>query len=315
LSVAAVGQTVRTALDGSIPTRFTDGANEYDLRVRLPRENFRSAEDVGAVALFAGADRPIYLRDVADVRLGLGPTSILRTNQNRQLRITADVNDDITTVGTVTREVRARLAELTLPEGYALIYGGEEEAIRENQRNLMIVTVLAVFLVFVVMAVQYESATNPLVILVSIPFALVGVALALRLSGTPLSAPVLLGVILLAGIVVNNAILLVEYVELARERGLQAAQAVVEAGAVRLRPILMTTTTTVLGMLPLALGLGEGSEMMQPLAISVIGGLLVSTLDAGGVPCSYLVIKGAARGCGRGCSGYRMPEEAPAAAD
>jgi multidrug efflux pump subunit AcrB len=316
LSVAAVGQTVRTALDGSIPTRFTDGANEYDLRVRLPRENFRSAEDVGAVALFAGADRPIYLRDVADVRLGLGPTSILRTNQNRQLRITADVNDDLTTVGTVTREVRARLADLTLPDGYALIYGGEEEAIRENQRNLLIVTVLAVFLVFVVMAVQYESATNPLVILVSIPFALVGVALALRVSGTPLSAPVLLGVILLAGIVVNNAILLVEYVELARERGLPPVQAVVEAGAVRLRPILMTTTTTVLGMSPLALGLGEGSEMMQPLAISVIGGLLVSTLlTLVVVPCSYLVIKGAAARLRAWVLGVPAQEEAPAAAD
>ncbi|MGH7547624.1 MAG: efflux RND transporter permease subunit, partial [Gemmatimonadales bacterium] len=291
LNVAAVGQTVRTALDGAIPTRFTDGANEYDLRVRLPRENFRSAEDVGSVALFAGRDRPVYLRDVAEVHLGMGPTSVLRTNQNRQLRITGDVNDDVTTVGAVTREVRARLASLQLPEGYSLLYGGEEEAIRENQRNLAIVTVLAVFLVFVVMAVQYERVTNPLVILVTIPLALVGVGLALWITGTPLSAPVLLGVILLAGIVTNNAILLVEYVELARDRGLRAEEAVVEAGAVRLRPILMTTLTTVLGMLPLALALGEGSEMMQPLAISVIGGLSVSTLlTLVVIPCSYLVI-------------------------
>ena len=316
LSVAAVGQTVRTALDGAIPTRFTDGANEYDLRVRLPRELFRSAEDVEGVALFAGADRPVYLRDVAEVRLGLGPTTILRTNQNRQLRITGDVNDDITTVGTVSREVRARLADLPLPDGYSVLYGGEEEAIRENQRNLLIVTVLAVFLVFVVMAVQYESVTNPLVILVSIPLALVGVALALRVSGTPLSAPVLLGVILLAGIVVNNAILLVEYVELARERGLPPAEAVVEAGAVRLRPILMTTITTVLGMLPLALGLGEGSEMMQPLAIAVIGGLSVSTLlTLVVVPCSYLVIKTAAERLRAWLLGVPAREQAPAAAD
>jgi CzcA family heavy metal efflux pump len=316
LSVAAVGQTVRTALDGAIPTRFTDGANEYDLRVRLPRENFRSAEDVEEVALFAGVDRPVYLRDVAAVRLGLGPTSILRTNQNRQLRITGDVNDDVTTVGAVSREVRARLADLPLPDGYALLYGGEEEAIRENQRNLLIVTVLAVFLVFVVMAVQYESVTNPLVILVSIPFALVGVAIALRLTGTALSAPVLLGVILLAGIVVNNAILLVEYVELARERGLSPSEAVVEAGAVRLRPILMTTLTTVLGMAPLALGLGEGSEMMQPLAISVIGGLSFSTLlTLLVVPCSYLVIKAAAARLRAWVLGVPAREGAPAAAD
>jgi hydrophobe/amphiphile efflux-1 (HAE1) family protein len=295
LNVAAVGQTVRTALDGAIPTRFTDGTNEYDLRVRLPRERFRSAEDVGSVAMFAGEDRPVYLRDIADVRLGMGPTSIRRENQNRLLRITGDVNDELSTVGEVMTEVRARLSDVRLPEGYGVIYGGEEEAIRENSRNLMIVTLLAVFLVFVVMAVQYESFTNPLVIILSVPLALVGVALALWLTQTPLSAPVLLGVILLAGIVTNNAILLVEYVELARERGLTAEQAVIEAGAVRFRPIVMTTLTTALGMAPLALALGEGSEMMQPLAISVIGGLMVSTLlTLVVIPCSYLVIKGAA---------------------
>jgi CzcA family heavy metal efflux pump len=295
LAVVEVGQTVRTALDGAIPTRFTDGTNEFDVRVRLPREGFRSAEDVGAVALFAGPDRPVYLRDLADVRIGMGPTNIRRAHQNRQLRITADVNDEITTVGDVAREVRARLASLELPEGYGLIFAGEEEAIRENQRNLTIVALLAVFLVFVVLAIQYESVANPLVILVSIPLSLTGVGLALWLTGTPLSAPVLLGVILLAGIVVNNAILLVEYVELARAQGLSPEEAVVEAGAIRLRPILMTSLTTVLGMAPLALGIGEGSEMMQPLALTVVGGLVISTvLTLFVIPCSYLVVRGAA---------------------
>ncbi|MGH6691140.1 MAG: efflux RND transporter permease subunit, partial [Gemmatimonadales bacterium] len=197
-----------------------------------------------------------------------------------------------------------------------LLYGGEEDAIRENQRNLTIVTVLAVFLVFVVMAVQYEKVTNPLVILVSIPLALVGVALALWVTQTPLSAPVLLGVILLAGIVVNNAILLVEYVELARERGLAPEAAVVEAGVVRLRPILMTTLTTVLGMLPLALGLGEGSEMMQPLAITVIGGLSVSTLlTLVVIPCSYLVLTAATDRLRALVLGPARETAAPTAAD
>lgn len=316
LSVAAVGQTVRTALDGAIPTRFTDGANEYDLRVRLPRERFRSAEDVGSVALFAGRDAPIYLRDVAAVKLGMGPTSILRENQNRQLRITGNVNKDVSNTGDVMAEVRARLADFQPPDGYGLIYGGEEESIRENSKNLAIVTVLAIFLVFVVMAVQYESFTNPLVIIVSVPLALVGVAVALWVSSTPLSAPVLLGVILLAGIVTNNAILLVEYVELQRERGMRMEEAVVAAGAVRLRPILMTTLTTVLGMLPLALGLGEGSEMMQPLAIAVIGGLSVSTLlTLVVIPCSYLVVKGAAERLRSWVLGPRDDAAVPTAAD
>ncbi|MGD8866261.1 MAG: efflux RND transporter permease subunit [Gemmatimonadales bacterium] len=296
LDVAQVGQTVRTALDGSIATRFTEGNNEYDIRVRLPRESFTSPEDLGAIALFPGRDRPIYLRDVAEVRLGTGPTTILRVNQNRQLRVTGDVNEEVASVGEVTRAVHAALADLALPDGYSLIYGGEEEALKENQRNLAIVTLLAIFLVFVVMAIQYESVSDPLTILFSIPLALVGVGLMLWITGTPLSAPVLLGVILLAGIVVNNAILLVQYVEIARrEKGLSVEQAVIEAGSVRLRPILMTTTTTVFGMLPLALGIGEGSELMQPLAIAVVGGLSVSTiLTLIVVPCAYLTVHGLA---------------------
>lgn len=296
LDVAQVGQTVRTALDGTIVTRFTEANNEYDVRVRLPRESFTSPEDLGSIALFPGRDQPVYLRDVAAVHLGTGPTTILRVNQNRQLRVTGDVDEELASVGEVSQRVRTALADLDLPDGYSLLYGGEEKALKENQRNLTIVTLLAIFLVFVVMAIQYESVSDPFAILFSIPLALVGVGALLWMTRTPLSAPVLLGVILLAGIVVNNAILLVQYVEIARrEKGLPVEQAVVEAGAVRLRPILMTSTTTVFGMLPLALGLGEGSELMQPLAIAVVGGLTASTLlTLVVVPCAYLVVHGIA---------------------
>lgn len=318
LNVAAVGQAVRVALDGAIPTRFTDGNQEYDIRVRLPRERFQNAEDLGTIALFAGRDRPVYLRDVANVTFKAGPSSIRRENQNRQYRINADVNDAVASVGEVNRAIRARLADVAIPDGYGLVYGGEEETIRENQRNLLIVTLLAVFLVWVVMAVQYESVRNPLVILVSIPLALVGVVLLLWATSTPLSAPALLGVILLAGIVVNNAILLVEYVEqVRRERNMPPAEAVVEAGAIRLRPILMTTTTTVLGMLPLAIGIGEGTEMMRPLALSVVGGLSISTiLTLIVIPCAYLVIHRAAdRLRAWVIGGKREVEPVPEAAD
>jgi multidrug efflux pump subunit AcrB len=276
-----VGQTLRTALDGTIATRYTEGNREYDVRVMLPRSRFTSPEDLGAVALFPGAagGAPIFLRDVAEVATALGPGEIRRENQNRLLQLSGDVIAEVAPVGEVNDSIRARLAGLDLPDGYGIILGGEEEAIRDNNRQLAVVVLLAVFLVFVVLALQYESLVNPLVILVAMPLSLVGVGLALRLTGTPLSAPVLLGVILLAGIVVNNAILLVQYVEeYRREKGVPMLQAVVDAGAVRLRPILMTTLTTVLGMLPLALGLGEGSELMQPLAIAVVGGLTVSTL-------------------------------------
>lgn len=293
LSVAAVGQTVRTALDGTVATRFTSGNQEYDLRVMFPRDRFKSPEDLGSIALFPGGANgaPIYLRDVATVRNTLGPTTILRENQNRVLRLTGDVITEIASVGEVNDSIRARIADLELPDGYGIVFGGEEEAIRENNRQLAIVISLAIFLVFVVMAVQYESFINPFVILLAIPLSLIGVGVLLGLTGTPLSAPVLLGVILLAGIVVNNSILLVEYIEQGRrEDGLSREEAVVEAGAVRLRPILMTTITTVLGMIPLALGLGEGSEMMQPLAIAVVGGLSISTiLTLFVVPSAYLI--------------------------
>ena len=293
LSVAAVGQTIRTALDGAVPTRFSSGNQEYDLRVMFPRARFTSPEELGSIALFPGATNgaPVYLRDVATVRSTLGPTTILRENQNRVLRLTGDVIAEVASVGEVNDVIRARLGEIQMPDGYAVLIGGEQEAIEENNRQLGIVAGLAVFLVFVVLAVQYESVVNPFVIILAIPLSLIGVGGLLRITGTPLSAPVLLGVILLAGIVVNNAILLVEYAENGRrERGLSRAQAVVEAGGVRLRPILMTTLTTLFGMLPLALGIGQGSELMQPLAIAVVGGLSVSTfLTLFIVPAAYLI--------------------------
>ena len=236
------------------------------------------------------------------------------------LSFNGDVITEVASVGQVSDSIRARIADLELPDGYGIILGGEEEAIRESNQQLTIVTLLAVFLVFVVMALQYESLINPFVIILAIPLSLIGVAFALWISGTPLSAPVLLGVILLAGIVVNNAILMVEYVEeYRRDRGTPMHQAVIDAGAVRLRPILMTTLTTVFGMLPLALGIGEGSELMQPLAIAVVGGLSVSTLlTLFVVPSAYVVMQTGGDRLKAWLTGKKpekIPEAAPAAGD
>jgi multidrug efflux pump subunit AcrB len=280
-------------MDGTVATRYTEGNREYDVRVMFPRGRFQSPEDIGSIALFPGGSSgaPVYVRDVATVTSKLGPTSIQRENQNRIMRVTADVVTDEASVGEVNNAIRERLTQMELPEGYGLIYGGEEEAIRENNRQLAIVVGLAIFLVFVVLAVQYESFINPFVIILTIPLSLIGVGVALSITGTPLSAPVLLGVILLAGIVVNNAILLVDFVQhMRRDQGMPMEEAVVEAGAVRLRPILMTTTTTICGMFPLALGIGSGTELMQPLAIAVVGGLTLSTfLTLFVVPSAYII--------------------------
>jgi multidrug efflux pump subunit AcrB len=298
LDAVAVGQTVRTAVDGTIATRYAEGNLEYDVRVMLPRRQFTSADALGNVALFPGGrgGSPIYLRDVATVRDAIGPTQIERENQNRVIEVTGDVLTEVAPVSQVTDSVRVRLAGMVLPMGYGLIIGGEEEAVRETNRQMALVIGLAIFLVFVVLAVQYESIVDPLIILLAVPMGLIGVVATLWITGMPLSAPAYLGMILLAGIVVNNSILLVEFVEGFRhERGVPIAEAVVEAGFVRMRPILMTTFTSLVGSMPLALGLGQGSELMRPLAVAVVGGIAFSTLlTLFVVPCAYVIMHGAA---------------------
>ncbi|TVP42498.1 MAG: efflux RND transporter permease subunit [Gemmatimonadales bacterium] len=296
LNVSDVGEGIRNALYGHVPTRFSTGTGQYDVRVMLPRQDLRTSEDLGGIRLFRGnGDAPVYVRDVASFSLGESPAHIERENQVRVVRISGEVNRAISDVGTVNQRVQAELAGFDLPQGYSLLYGGELEAIEETNRNLLIVILLSVFLVFVVMAVQYERLSNPLVILGAIPLALIGVVGMLWVTGTNLGAPVMLGVILLVGIVVNNSILLVEYIEIGRrEQALGVQEAAVEAGRIRFRPILMTTLTTVLGMTPLALAIGDGAELMQPLALAVIGGLLVSMLlTLLVIPCLYVIMEDA----------------------
>jgi CzcA family heavy metal efflux pump len=298
LDAATVGQTLRTALDGTVATRYAEGNMEFDVRVMLPKGKFRSAEDLSEVALFPGSrgGPPVYLRDVADVREIMGPNEIRRENQNRIMRMNGDIIMEVAPVSAVTDSVRTRLAAMEWPNGYGIIIGGEEEAINETNRQMLLIISLAIFLVFVVLAVQYESIVDPLIIILAIPLGLIGVVATLWVTGTPLSAPVFLGMILLAGIVVNNSILLVEFVEQFRHgRNVPLHEAVVEAGFVRMRPILMTTLTSMVGSLPLALGIGEGSELMRPLAIAVVGGIAFSTmLTLFVVPCAYVVMHTAA---------------------
>jgi multidrug efflux pump subunit AcrB len=182
------------------------------------------------------------------------------------------------TIAEINQQVQATLAEISLPAGYRIYDVGEFRALKEGRSQAVILIGLAIFLVFVVMAVQYESLRNPMVILLGIPFAAIGAAVGLPALGIPLSMPIWLGLIMLAGIVVNNAIVFVEYIELLRDEGMDIAEAIIKAGTIRLRPILMTTLTTVVGLLPLSIGLGQGSEMLQPLAQTIVFGLSFSLL-------------------------------------
>jgi CzcA family heavy metal efflux pump len=283
LSVERVARATRIALEGEIVSDFVDDDRSYNIRVRLPvgvvdtiqeLESIPVAPAAGQGARTGGA---VYLGDVAKVRLVSSPAEILRDNQRRITEVTASLAGDAA-LGDVSAKVRANLAGLDIPAGYSVYDAGAAEALQEGRSLTAILLGLALFLVFVVMAVQYESLRNPVIIILGVPFTVTGVALGLVAVGLPLSMPVWLGVIMLAGIVVNNAIVLVEYFELLRGRGLAKAEAIVEAGRVRLRPILMTTLTTVCGLLPLAVGIGEGAEMLQPLAITIVFGLSFSML-------------------------------------
>ena len=279
LSIEDVGRAVRFALGGEVVTEYFERDRSVDVLLRVDRRNMRSPADIEKVILFPedGGRRPVRLSEIAGVELVAAPANILRDRQQRIVEVTATLAEGMSLKNAATQALEVS-AGMELPQGYVIYEGGGLEALQEGEQLGGLLMALAVFLVLVVMAVQYESLRNPFVILLSVPFTLTGVALGLDWTGLPVSMPGWLGVIMLAGIVVNNAIVLVEYIEIQRERGMAKLAAIVDAGRLRLRPILMATLTTVVGMLPLALALGEGAEMLQPLAVTIVAGLLFSML-------------------------------------
>ena len=220
---------------------------------------------------------PIRLKTVADIRRVEGPSEIRRIGQKRAAVVSGNLEGR--DMGAVAADIETRIDATTLPLGTLAVLGGQQEEMGRSLRSLLMVMGLAIFLVYLVMASQFESFLHPFVIILSLPLGAIGVILALFLTGNTLDVVALIGAVMLAGIVVNNGIVLVDAVNrLRREEGMEKAEALVEAGRQRLRPILMTSATTIFGLLPMALGLGEGAELRAPLAITVIGGLAVATL-------------------------------------
>jgi HAE1 family hydrophobic/amphiphilic exporter-1 len=225
---------------------------------------------------------------VARVEVGRGPAAIQRAGGARVAEITAKLTS--ADLGATLARVRTTVGRLQLPAGAAAEMAGQDRELEVSFNSLKLMLALAVFLVYVVMAAQFESLLHPLVILISVPLGMVGVVAALMLTGNSISVLVLIGAVMLAGIVVNNAIVLVDAINRRRREGEELNQAIVSAGRERLRPILMTTTTTVLALLPMALGLGAGDELRAPLAVTVIGGLLGATvLTLVVIPCVYRI--------------------------
>ncbi len=277
VSAEDIGRAVQVALDGRIISDYLDGDRQYNIRLRLPLNTITTPDQLGNVLVGIFSGQTIRLHEVATTRLLLSPARIKRDNQRRIVEIGASLNTDAS-INLVMDEIDTRLSKLQLPDGYTLYDGGIRKTLREGQDMFSILLSLALFLVFVVMAVQYESLRNPLIIMLGVPFAVIGVALGLSVLEMPISMPVWLGLIMLAGIVVNNAIILVEQIELQRQQEADLHTAIIQAASLRLRPILMTVLTTVIGMTPLALGLGEGAEMLKPLALVIVFGLSFSTL-------------------------------------
>ncbi len=277
LNVSDVATTLETAIGGTRSSMYRKDGDEFNILVRLREEDRLDVSNVGRVPLTTPQGRTIPAGSVIELRRQEGPTYISRVDQERRVFVTGAIADR--DLGSVVADLRGEIAALAMPDGFSVEFGGEYEEQQETFRNLTFAAILALVLVYMVMAAQFESLRDPFLILFSVPLAAVGVVLILLLTETTFNQQAFLGVIVLVGIVVNNAIVLVDYTNLLRrDEGLGLHRAVVTAGMRRMRPILMTTITTVLGLAPMALGLGEGSELQAPMARVVIGGLAASTL-------------------------------------
>jgi HAE1 family hydrophobic/amphiphilic exporter-1 len=289
LSRDDVARTLETYVLGRVVTRYREGGYEFDVRVQLGPDERRQAAQLERLPVALPGGGAVPLAAVAHLEPRTAPRAITRQDQERVVRVLGATGDRA--LGAVVADVRAALADIAPPEGFTLALGGEQAQQEETFGGLLVGILLALFLVYTVMAVQFESLRDPLVIMVSVPFAFIGAVSALALTGTTFNLYSFLGAIVLVGIVVNNAIVLVDTANrLRRAHGLPLVAAITGAAVRRLRPILMTTLTTVLAMLPLALNVGEGSEVQAPLARVVVGGLTSSTLvTLVVVPCVYLL--------------------------
>ena len=276
LVVRDIANRVVSNVRGDVATRYTWRDRKIDVLVRSVDTSQASVAEIRRLIVNPASDRPIPLEAIADISLASGPAEIRRIDQSRVAIISANLA--FGDLGSAAAELQKIINMTPIPAGIGAQITGQNEEMQASIRSMQFTLMLAVFLVYLVMASQFESLIHPFVILFTIPLALVGAVLALFVTGTPINVVAFIGVIMLAGIVVNNAIVLVDMINKLREAGTEKTAAIIEAGKARLRPILMTTLTTTLGLLPMAIGFGEGAEVRTPMAITVIGGLLTSTL-------------------------------------
>lgn len=276
LDVSAVALTLRAAVNGTVATQYKVAGSEIDVNVQLADKAIDTIEDLKSITMMSPKGINVPISYIADFDMTEGPNVIKRDNQERIVYVSADLYQR--SIGKVVKDIKAETAKMQLPEGYTIDFEGQNKEMEEAFGELGLAMVLAVILVYAVMASQFESFLHPFTIMFSLPVAIIGVVFGLLLNRRPFCVPAYMGLIMLAGIAVNNAIVLVDYINQLKAEGKSTREAIIEAGPTRLRAISMTTLTTVLGLLPLSLGLGEGAEIQAPLAVVVMYGLLASTI-------------------------------------
>ncbi|MBU4253443.1 MAG: efflux RND transporter permease subunit [Acidobacteria bacterium] len=278
LMAGQVAGAIQTSSLGRIASRFREGDEEVDIRVRFKKQYRDDIEDIRNIPIPTPRNTMIPLEQIASITRGEGPIRITRENQARVISVTANIAGR--DLGSIARDIQMRLdaVERGLPSGYFIEFGGQYEEMQEAFIIMAGAFLLAILLVYMIMASQFESFKHPFVIMFTIPLSLIGVVLALLVTGKPISLPVMIGFVMLGGIAVNNGIVLVDYINQVKKRGTDIKEAILEACTLRLRPVLITAFTTILGMLPMALSASRGSEMRAPMAITVVGGLVATTL-------------------------------------
>lgn len=278
LTTSAAANLIKTGIDGQVASQYTDEGKEYDIRVRLPENQTKTYEDLKNLKLKSGTGQWITIEDIADMSVEQGYTSINRKDQKRIVTISAQVYG--TDIGTVTKQFNEKAASINLPDGYTLGAAGNYETMMEGFMSLVLAILLGLLLMYMIMAAQFESFVEPLLVMGSVPMSMIGVAIALLINGEPMNMVSCIGILMLTGMIVNNAIVLLDFINTAKRESLETdrTEIVVKAGMTRMRPVLMTTLTSVLGFLPMVISTAEGSEMMRPLAVVLLGGLMIGTL-------------------------------------
>ena len=275
LSAGQIATNIQDAVLGKVASHYQESGDQFDIRVRLDKEDLDNVQQLENLYISSGYGLQIPLKEIATVVSGVGPQRITRENQQRQVTVTGNISGRF--LGDIVQEAQEKLSNVILPEGYNYTFAGEHQEMMESFQSLFFALIISIFLVYMIIAAQFESLLFPFAVILSVPFALIGVILALFLAGTSFNVLSFIGLIMLAGIVVNNAIVLIDYINQLRKSGIERNEAIIQGGKVRLRPILMTTLTTILAMLPMAIASGEGAEMRTPIAVTIIGGLTSST--------------------------------------